>query len=93
MGGRLLTEGVYSRVRHPRYVAVLIGLISVALFSNYLALYLLLPIGAAGLYVIVRLEERELLERFGDEYETYRDRVPMFRSQERLRVGVNRSGD
>ena len=77
-GGRLLTEGVYARVRHPRYVAVLLGLISVALFSNYLALYLLLPIGAAGLYLIVRLEERELVERFGDEYETYRDRVPMF---------------
>lgn len=77
-GSRLLTEGVYARVRHPRYVAVLLGLISVALFSNYLALYLLLPIGAAGLYVIVRLEERELAERFGDEYERYRDRVPMF---------------
>jgi protein-S-isoprenylcysteine O-methyltransferase Ste14 len=77
-GGRLLTEGVYARVRHPRYVAVLLGLISVALFSNYLALYLLLPIGAAGLYLIVRLEERELVERFGDEYETYRDRVPTF---------------
>ncbi len=77
-GGWLLTEGVYARVRHPRYVAVLLGLISVALFSNYLTLYLLLPIGAAGLYLIVRLEESELVERFGDEYETYRDRVPMF---------------
>ncbi len=67
-----------ARPWHPRYVAVLLGLVAVALFSNYLALYLLLPIGAAGLYVIVRLEERELVERFGDEYETYRDRVPMF---------------
>jgi len=77
-GGRLLTEGVYARVRHPRYVAVLLGLISVALFSNYLALYVLVPVGTAGLYLIVRLEERELVERFGDEYETYRERVPMF---------------
>ena len=77
-GGGLLTEGVYARVRHPRYVAVLLALISFALFSNYLALYLLLPIGAAGLVLIVRLEERELVERFGDEYETYRERVPMF---------------
>ena len=72
------TEGVYTRVRHPRYVAVLLALISVALFSNYLALYAMAPVGAAGLYLIVRLEERELVERFGDEYETYRDRVPMF---------------
>ncbi len=77
-GGRLLTEGVYARVRHPRYVAVLIGLISTALFSNYLALYILIPVAAAGLWLIVRLEERELMERFGEEYEGYRERVPMF---------------
>ena len=77
-GGRLLTEGVYARVRHPRYVAVLVGLVSTALFSNYLALYLMVPVGAAGLWLIVRLEERELVERFGDEYEMYRERVPMF---------------
>jgi protein-S-isoprenylcysteine O-methyltransferase Ste14 len=77
-GGRLLTEGVYGRVRHPRYVAVLLGLISTALFSNYLAPYVLIPVGAAGLWLIVRLEERELVERFSNEYETYRERVPMF---------------
>lgn len=77
-GGPLLMEGVYARVRHPRYVAVLFGLISVALFSNYLALYVLVPVGAAGLWLIVLLEENELVERFGDEYEMYRDRVPMF---------------
>ncbi len=52
--------------------------VSTALFSNYLALYLMVPVGAAGLWLIVRLEERELVERFGDEYEMYRDRVPMF---------------
>ena len=48
--------------------------------KHLLAFYctLLLPIGAAGLVLIVRLEERELVERFGDEYETYRERVPMF---------------
>lgn len=77
-GGGLLTEGVYARVRHPRYVAVLLGLTAAALFSNYLALYLLIPFSAAGLVMIVLLEEKELVERFGAEYEEYRDRVPMF---------------
>ncbi len=77
-GGKLLTEGVYARVRHPRYVAVLLGLISTALFSNYLALYLMIPVAAVCLYSIVRLEEKELTERFGGEYELYRDHVPMF---------------
>lgn len=75
--GHLLTEGVYARVRHPRYGAVLLGLAAAALFSNYLGLYVLLPVAAAGLYVIVRMEERELAERFGNEYRAYRERVPM----------------
>jgi protein-S-isoprenylcysteine O-methyltransferase Ste14 len=77
-GGKLLTQGVYGQVRHPRYVAVLLGLISSGLFSNYLAPYIMILLGAAGLWLIVRLEEKELVERFGNEYKTYRERVPMF---------------
>jgi protein-S-isoprenylcysteine O-methyltransferase Ste14 len=77
-GGRLLTEGLYGRIRHPRYVAVLLGLVAMALFANYLALYVLLVVAAPGLYAIVRLEEKELADRFGEEYAHYRARVPMF---------------
>lgn len=77
-GGRLLTEGVYSRVRHPRYVSAMLGLAGVALFANYLWIYLLVPLVGLGLFGIVRLEERELARRFGEEYERYRARVPMF---------------
>lgn len=76
-GGKLLTEGLYARVRHPRYLAVLLGLVAAALFANYLALYLLLIVATVGLYAIVRLEERELSDRFGEAYLRYRERVPM----------------
>lgn len=77
-GGRLLTEGVYSRVRHPRYVNAMLGMAGAALFANYLWIYLLVPVVGLGLAGIVRLEERELARRFGEEYERYRARVPMF---------------
>ncbi len=77
-GGELLSEGLYARIRHPRYVAVMLGTVSWALFTNFLAMYLVVPVTALGLLAIARLEERELVDRFGEEYEAYRRRVPMF---------------
>lgn len=77
-GGTLLADGLYGRMRHPRYTGVILGLLAFAFFTNYLAVYLLVPISALGLALIVRLEERELAERFGEEYARYRARVPMF---------------
>lgn len=76
--GKLLSEGIYGRVRHPRYVAILLGMIAVALFCNYLGLYIIVALNLPGLYVIALLEERELLDRFGDEYREYMERVPRF---------------
>ena len=81
--GTLLTEGIYGRIRHPRYVAVLLGLIAVALFCNYLGLYAIVALTIPALYVVAILEERELLDRFGDEYRRYLERVPRFVPQRR----------
>jgi protein-S-isoprenylcysteine O-methyltransferase Ste14 len=39
-GGRLLSEGIYSRVRHPRYVEIVLGCLAYALFANYLGAYI-----------------------------------------------------
>jgi len=36
--GILLTEGIYSRTRHPRYVESILWILGYALFTNYLAL-------------------------------------------------------
>ena len=75
---KLLTEGIYARVRNPRYVGVTFAVVAVAFFTNYLLSYLLIPATVLGLYLIVILEERELCDRFGAEYQSYCDRVPRF---------------
>jgi protein-S-isoprenylcysteine O-methyltransferase Ste14 len=74
----LLTEGIYGRIRHPRYVEFTLALAGWALFANYLGLYLITALAAAALYLIVLLEERELSERFGPAYADYSARVPRF---------------
>ena len=76
--GRVLSEGIYGSVRHPRYVAIMFGTLGWALFVNYVGVYVLAILTLPGLYPVAVLEERELLERFGDEYARYRDRVPRF---------------
>jgi protein-S-isoprenylcysteine O-methyltransferase Ste14 len=75
---RLVTTGVYSRVRHPRYVGALSAVLAYALFTNYLAVYVISFVFLLGLPLIIRLEEKELRERFGEEYEEYCRRVPRF---------------
>jgi len=77
-GPGLLTEGIYSQVRHPRYLAVTLGMLAFALFTNYLAMYVLALLIIPGLYWVVLLEEKELRDRFGSDYVSYSERVPMF---------------
>ena len=55
-----------------------IGTLAWALFVNYVGVYVLAILTLPGLYLVAVLEERELLERFGDEYARYRERVPRF---------------
>jgi protein-S-isoprenylcysteine O-methyltransferase Ste14 len=74
----LLTEGIYGRIRHPRYVEFALGFLGWALFADYLGLYLLAAAAFATLYLIVLLEERELRARFGEAYVHYSSRVPRF---------------
>jgi protein-S-isoprenylcysteine O-methyltransferase Ste14 len=76
--GRLITEGIYARIRHPRYVEVALGLLAMALFSNYLAMYVALAAYLPLIYLVVLFEERELRQRFGDQYEQYSRQVPRF---------------
>lgn len=76
--GALLDEGIYARIRHPRYVEVALGTLAYAVFANYLGAYVIAALTLPMLHLIVLLEERELVERFGARYEEYRARVPRY---------------
>ena len=76
--GKLLTEGIYGRIRHPRYVEALLGVLGYALITNYLGMYIMFALTVPAIYFIVVLEERELRDRFGSAYEEYSRRAPRF---------------
>jgi protein-S-isoprenylcysteine O-methyltransferase Ste14 len=76
--GKLLTEGIYGVIRHPRYLEIGFSLAGIALFVNYLAVYILFIVYVPVIYIVVLLEERELRQRFGEEYDMYCRKVPRF---------------
>ena len=76
--GTLLTDGIYAHLRHPRYVEVWLGTLAYACFANYLGAWIVWLATGPMLHLVVLLEERELRDRFGGEYEAYMARVPRY---------------
>lgn len=76
--GQLLHEGIYGVIRHPRYLSVIVGVFGFALLANHVGTYVMSVAVVPALYLVILLEERELLQRLGAPYSEYRSRVPMF---------------
>jgi protein-S-isoprenylcysteine O-methyltransferase Ste14 len=76
--GRLITGGIYGRVRNPRYLEFLLLSFVYVAFVNYSGIWLLYVLTFPAIHLVVLLEERELRERFGAEYEEYCRRVPRY---------------
>jgi protein-S-isoprenylcysteine O-methyltransferase Ste14 len=76
--GRLFTEGIYSRMRNPRYLEFVLFLLAYVAFANYAGTWVLLVLAFPAIHLVVLLEERELRDRFGTEYDEYCRRVPRY---------------
>ena len=74
---RLVDTGMYAIVRHPQYLGGILSIFVTTLlfYPHWLFAILGIP-GAAILYWSAKKEEGHLLERFGDDYRTYMQRVP-----------------
>ena len=74
--GKLLKEGAYRTVRHPRYLSAGIGVVANALIINHVGMYVLILLLFPAGFVMLMFEERELVDRFGEEYRQYQREVP-----------------
>jgi len=76
---RLITTDIYKCVRHPHHLGVGIFMTSLGLLIGHVWSFLIITI-TQWVWVIAFLflvEEKELTEKFGEEYKVYQQKVPM----------------
>jgi protein-S-isoprenylcysteine O-methyltransferase Ste14 len=73
---RLVITGIRTQVRHPIYLGHLCEVMGWTLATGSIALCGLLVFAAITGAIMVRKEDAELEQRFGDAYRQYRDSVP-----------------
>ena len=82
----IVTSGIYAQVRHPRYADLMLGFIAFGLLTGAEGIFLLAILTILLYLVITPLEERELREQYGSEYESYARAVPRFLPKFRRRT-------
>lgn len=74
---KLVIEGLNRYVRHPLYAGTILIVLGLVVFlptmTNLIVFILILIYTLIG----IKLEEKKLVEQFGQEYEDYRKNVPM----------------
>lgn len=77
--GRFVTTGAFSVIRHPTYLAHTTMLTGVFLSTGVISTGIVAVVDLSLIYlIIIPLEEKELLNRFGEEYRDYRNKVPKY---------------
>jgi protein-S-isoprenylcysteine O-methyltransferase Ste14 len=76
--GELVTSGLYRLVRHPQYFGLFLITVGFLIQWPTIITAAMWPILMFMYYRLARREEREMESRFGDQYVTYRQQVPMF---------------
>ncbi len=74
---KLVTIGIYSKVRHPMYLGWIITHIGMCFIFSALYALLFTPFLLILLYIISKKEEQELIREFGNVYKNYQKKVPM----------------
>lgn len=74
-GHTLVTTGIYSIIRHPSYLGLLINPLGWALAFRSVVGLILTALLLIPTVARIRSEEALLLSQFGDEYEAYRART------------------
>ncbi|MFB3917801.1 MAG: isoprenylcysteine carboxylmethyltransferase family protein [Terriglobales bacterium] len=72
---RLVTAGIRSYVRHPYYLGHLCELLGWTIGTGLAVLYALTAFAVITGYFMIRAEERELEQRFGQAYRDYKART------------------
>ncbi len=73
----LITHGLNGAVRHPLYFAILLLLIGLCCFAPNLKNIVFSLISTIYIIIGAKLEERRLIDLYGEAYKNYQSKVPM----------------
>jgi protein-S-isoprenylcysteine O-methyltransferase Ste14 len=76
--GSLITDGIYGVVRHPQYAGIFLAVFGQLVHWPTIPTLALAPFIVWVYLRLAHREEARLIQRFGDAYLAYRERVPMF---------------
>lgn len=76
-GQELVTEGIYSRIRHPFYLSVLILFLGIAIISWNLYGLLCYTLILTAIIIRIKKEEKELIIKFKEKYTQYKEKTPL----------------
>jgi protein-S-isoprenylcysteine O-methyltransferase Ste14 len=76
--GQLVTEGIYSHIRHPQYTGFMLITLGMILDWATLPLLIMWPILLVVYYRLARREEQDMALQFGQAYLAYKARTGMF---------------
>jgi protein-S-isoprenylcysteine O-methyltransferase Ste14 len=74
----LVKSGIYGYIRHPLYLSIFLLGTGVALKDPRLSQIALGTINLIAIWVTARIEEKEMIAKFGDEYRVYIKETKMF---------------
>ena len=74
---QLVDTSIYAIIRHPQYLGGILAIFVATplLYPHWLFVVLGIP-GVVILYWSTKVEEKQLIERFGDDYSVYMRKVP-----------------
>jgi len=82
----VVDTGIYALVRHPLYLGWLLMYVALILLSQHWLTAIIVIPGMVCVYLISRQEDQHLIEKFGDDYKDYMNKVPRIN----LLVGIMR---
>lgn len=74
----IVSNGIYKYVRHPMYLSLIAGAIGVVMKDPGTVQVIIGAINIVAMYLTARIEEREMIVKFGDEYMDYMKKTAMF---------------
>ena len=75
---RLVKSGIYGYIRHPLYLSIFLLGTGIVLKDPAPIQFVLGIINLIAVYITARIEENEMISKFGDEYRNYMKETKMF---------------